>query len=109
MPRRISSVLTRPASVARSAVMMVTGAAVSKSLRRMREPVTTTSVASVSAASLSAVGSLAGFAGCAAGVGGTGVVAADWAKANCGATATVPAAMRTLIQACTERFMFRAP
>lgn len=107
MPRRISSVLTRPASVARSAVMMVTGAAVSKSLRRMREPVTTTSVASVSAASLSAVGSLAG--GLRSGVGGTGVVAADWAKATCGATATVPAAMRTLIQACTERFMFRAP
>jgi hypothetical protein len=90
--------------------MMVTGAAVSKSFRRMREPVTTTSVVSVSAASVSAAsflaaGSLAGLAGCTAGVGGTGVVAADWAKATCGAAATVPAAMRTLIQACIERFI----
>ena len=80
----------------------------------MREPVTMTSAASVSAASVSttsllAAGSLAVFAGCEAGVGGTVVVVADWAKASCGATATVPAAIRILIHACTARFIVNAP
>ena len=104
-PRRISSVLTRPARAERSEVMISTGDAVSKLLRRMREPVTTTS----SAVDSSVVASVSSFFAGSVWAGWAGAAVADWARAACGAIATMAAEANRLSQACSLRFILELP